>query len=296
MAWWDKQENIDVLVQIANDLDKQYPDQKIVGIGHSPSWLVHTVAQIRMNEGRKHDTALVPFTGSFWGGSKAETDKETNHTVVSYKRGRYSTAPSKENITTYFNALSSRVKNVLSPAAQKPNNKIVLVDLIVSGDSFMSFADTLAEQNCRENFNDYYQAHIYKPYFDGGNATFRLIEEDGTARLSVDGHTQGRDAAYFLNGISGGKGIWSSKNSPQIEKTCGRFMPVYDPKSSEGPVSLHLDNRHDLKNIHSRIVNTVRKMDQDDVIARMKQSRETFIKKTPQTSDHWYYRGPSMHG
>lgn len=296
MAWWDKQENIDMLVHIANDLDKQYPDQKIVGVGHSPSWLVHTVAQIRMNEGRKHNTTLVPFTGSFWGNSKAEMNDDKTHTIVTYQHSRYSPVPEQETLKTCFNALSSRITNALAPV---PENKIILVDLIVSGDSFVSFADALAEQGhpaLRNAFDQYYQAHIYKPFFDGGDATFKLVDGQGATRLSFDGHAQGRDAAYFLNGISGGKGLWSTKNSPHTEKTCGRFMPAFDIRSNDRPFHLGLNNREDLKNIHKRIVSTVRQMDRDDVIARMQESRENFNKKMPRTLNNWYYRGPTTHG
>lgn len=308
MPWWDDQEKIDLLVSMANDIDELYPDQRVVGIGHSPSWLVYTLGQLRKSDGRMKNTALAPFTGAYCMKEDLIHDAGGQNIIRAvYKKPSYSEPPAQEKINAYFNQCAGHIRHMLSlnenGLAARPNSKIVLVDLIVSGNSFMSFVDALGRftgPRAKEDFSEIYHAHVYKPYFKPHHMQMSVLpgddEDAHSGTLDINATITSEEEGFLINNISGSKGAWLTKRAPEEDSSIGRFMSVCDPRGTAKAESAKMGNQESIRTIKKRIAQTVKDFHSGNAGSRFEESRMSLKEKSPPKKNAWRHFGPGPHG
>lgn len=63
--WFETTERRRQVIDWAYQLDRAYPQQRLVAVGQSAAWMVSLAGYIREQQGRPNHTAIIPFSGKF---------------------------------------------------------------------------------------------------------------------------------------------------------------------------------------------------------------------------------------
>ena len=136
--WWEKEAALKFVVDLAFELDEQYPTENLISLGQSPAWAIHGVGMIRKIRGESANTSFIPFTGAFNERDPEVTSDDENEMSFTKTTDAF---PDEGRLSKYFNFL----KNLnLEPyqvldKAKMTGNDAVIFDMIISGKGLASF-------------------------------------------------------------------------------------------------------------------------------------------------------------
>lgn len=220
--WWNNPETVHALVMAARNLDAQYPDRKLLALGHSPSWLVVTAAMLRYQQGRPRKAAFIPYSGRH-----LNVRMQDGH--VTFGRSDF-TKLSEHHCRPYFNELAH--KNIIPPLSAQghidPNEKPVLVDYGYSARGLVSFVDSYLSFSRKAgdakdtDINLPFDIHLYKLGYNTCDTTI-MLHKDACPQNRIPLHIDGSDDAFLIEYMAGANGL-PPKNDDN-ETSQARFMP-----------------------------------------------------------------------
>lgn len=227
---------VHALLHAARNLDKQYPDRKLVALGHSPSWLVVTAAMIRYDEGRSRNAAFIPFSGHHLSLKARGAD-------ITYQENSFAKL-STAHCRNYFNALARKsiLPATIYQKAGAQDKKPVLIDYGYSARGMMSFIDaylTTSEASPPpkdEAISLPFDVHLYKLGYESTDQDVYLCSgcEQKSQPLRMSWHIDGSDDAYVLEQNAGFNGVvlpHENESLGFIEAQTARFMPYVSLKA-----------------------------------------------------------------
>ncbi len=128
-TWASDANNIYECIDMANSINSSYPNEIIVSLGQSPSWIVNTIEKIRIHNNNLTPVKYIPFSGSFF-----YTDSENAMTKLYQKTKQY---PNNINIDSYRNLLTEISLDPLT-ICNNPN-KTIIIEHTKSGSGLASF-------------------------------------------------------------------------------------------------------------------------------------------------------------
>jgi hypothetical protein len=236
--WWEDTNLTHALIDTARDLDKQYCDAHLVSLGHSPSWIIYTVALIRAQQGKTKDTSFVPFSGRYFeldhsNGIAAREDRAPNERPedrMSFRAAR-GLHPDNQGLSMLFSKLSRQQLDPLSLKAK--SKRTVVVDFGNTTTGLVSFLDAYDRIAVKQGFTDHAQhmdIHLYKLLYKDGNEDIIMDLSDKSGQMVVNVTTQSGAQGYLTNYMAGYRGYAPSTERHAIEKDdiAGRFMPYFN--------------------------------------------------------------------
>lgn len=254
MGWWKDKQKVASLVAVAGDLCDQYEGQNIVSIGHSPSWLVYAVGQMRKAQGQDPQVAFIPFSsGNFYSWQFSE---HGSYFHFKYNSDSDYGLPNHETISSYFNILNAEQKNLLNideiaSHSLRLRKKTVLIDFIRSGDGFISFLWALSQKTQCCNFEDYYHAHLFSFHRKTRDIKMTLATHSNQS-IEIKGFLEYENFDGAADSMAGARGMIDDKSFQEglsNEKYAGRFMPFCDLNKTFHPVAHGLNNQSDIREI-----------------------------------------------
>lgn len=236
--WWKNPLLVHALITAARDLDSQYPQRKLIGLGHSPSWLIVTVAMLRMQDNRPRNTAFIPFSGSAYQIDYGTALKESRNPANDNDIIKFTPLEALAYDDTYlhrlFSALSQKGLDPLSQDEYNKDNdrqKPVLIDYAKTGASLVTFLDVYSRFSAAAGLDRtklFHDIHLYKLAYKDGDEPIdiTLSGDDGTAIRPLV-HTQDSNFGDLFNRLAGYKGSLNV-NDPYAfnqDSMVGRFMP-----------------------------------------------------------------------
>lgn len=276
---------VQALVSLAHELEIEHPDKKIVGVGHSPSWLVYTVGQIRRQKGCEPDIGYVPFSSRHM--DLKEKDYSNEDREIFFKNFAYGNGqknrPNDETISNYFTKLSPQSCRSIGIDGPQSNKKILFLDMIMKGLSFASFIDILhrhLETTNNVNLKNNFQYQVFKPLFDAkGDVVFKLPDINDENFYDVNVSVRSQDKVYALHKMAGESGSFSNIGG---ENDLGRFMPYFGLEKDKVPS--RIDGGKDLvKIIRDKIQKAIHDYDGCTPAINL---------EIPESQRHWIYRPP----
>jgi hypothetical protein len=234
--WWQDARLTHALVEAARNLDEQYRDARLISLGHSPSWIVATVAIIRANEGREKHVAYVPFSGSYYKMDHRQGFREDRCPNDKAEDRLSFTADTKKfadetGIDQLFNSLC---KKAIDPATiLKSEQKAVIVDFAKMGVGFVSFMDIynkIAKLQGLASDEQVLDAHLYKLLYVDGEEDISIELSDKSGTLDTHIRTQTGSYGYLANFLAGYSGYVAriENHSQSKEEAAARFMPYFN--------------------------------------------------------------------
>jgi hypothetical protein len=232
--WWQEKGYVNYLVDMAADLDRQYPGRALYAVGHSPSWLVYAAGELRKARGEAPKVGFIPHSGSLHEVARDDMFKTaTAQTTVHYHENANKEA-SPQALGKYFNFLSRRH---LDPQSVRQtyaaDGAPVLVDFVAKGNGFATFLRL---------YNDLAEKQGTKGPAAGGFDihAFKMAYADGPVTLAIDPvrHTSGTVQEFnvavttglkgsLMNRLAGFSGYAAANDQSARRLDAGRFMPYY---------------------------------------------------------------------
>ncbi len=154
--WYEKEAELTQVVRWAGELDRQYPDSRLIAVGQSAAWMVHVVAQMRRQEGRPENCTIIPFSGNFMhreydANKRYPENMWTSTFTPDHAKGWPKAAPLKN----YFNHLST---HGCTPAQIIADHRAglpaVFVDMAETAKGMASFMTIYMQEARRDDMQD----------------------------------------------------------------------------------------------------------------------------------------------
>jgi hypothetical protein len=192
--WWNNKEIVSQIVDWAYELQEKQPQDKIISLGQSPSWIVLCVGMIRKLNGFSPNTCYVPFTGAF---VKRTSSKNLR---MSFEERGVDHPLHEDRIAKYFNYLGligAHPEQVFQQ--EKP---VLLTEMIKGGNGLASFLSIWLGQlseSQRVSVKTLLKTHIYdtNPNFNADE--MRII---GNGNFLIDRRPLDKREADIMEGIT----------------------------------------------------------------------------------------------
>jgi hypothetical protein len=279
--WWDRQGTVHVLVDMAAALDAQYPGRAVYAVGHSPSWLVYALGEIRRQRGDEARIGYIPHSGSLHKIDRADYFKEPAPApVIHYNESQHKQATA-QSLSGYFNFLTRhRLDPLHIQKTYAQDGAPVLVDFSKTGEGFASFLRV---------FDDFAERQGATPIEQGGFGVhvYKMGYEDGAAKLEIAplrGHDHGARtvecaitsgvAGDFMNLVAGVSGYTQQRSDTEKKMEAGRFLPYYalaDQYREDGHCAGYAPPANGLRTADANHQNTqrIKELIRDTVAQRM---------------------------
>lgn len=232
--WWQEKGYVNYVVDMAEDLDRQYPGRAIYAVGHSPSWVVYAVGALRQARGEEPKIGFIPHSGALHEVAREDMFKTAvPGRIIHYQQNAYKEA-SPQALGRYFNFLSRRhldpgsVRQAYA-AAGAP----VLVDFVAKGNGFATFLriynDMAEQQGVDGPAAGGFDIQAFKMAYAAGQVTLEIdpVRGDaGTARRFNVAVTSGLKGS-LMNRLAGYSGYAAANDQSARRLDAGRFMPYY---------------------------------------------------------------------
>lgn len=232
--WWQEKGYVNYLVDMAADLDRQYPGRALYAVGHSPSWLVYAVGELRKARGETAKVGYIPHSGALHEVARDDVFKAAEPgAVIHYQENTHKEA-SPQALNKYFNFLSRRhLDPQFVRQAYADGGAPVLVDFVAKGCGFATFLrlynDLAEKQGVPGPAANGFDIHAFKMAYAEGPVTLEVAaprNTNGTARRFNLTVTSGLNAT-LMNRLAGYSGYAAASDQSARRLDAGRFMPYY---------------------------------------------------------------------
>lgn len=284
LHWWGNYQKTSLMVSIASEMCDLYPDQHIVAVGHSPSWLVYTIAEVRKARGEAPNVSFVPYSGSAWQVVDHRPNDDQSHSEVTYERAQHANyKPSA--LCEYFSHLNKTQHDQLTiQSIPTSDKKTVLVDLANNGNGFASFVEVLAHKH-GSLLEQRFHAHLFKTYYS--DRTLQIIlEQDNGQNTTLSATVQCGAAGMLLDALSGSKGTLTGSSSKSDEMV-GRFMPCFNPHIDTKIEKTGFANATDIASIKAQIKKAILRIHTEEGRAMLSENRIALEARAPEALHTW---------
>ena len=232
--WWQEKGYVNYVVDMAADLDRQYPGRAVYAVGHSPSWVVYALGELRKARGEDPKVGFIPHSGALHEVARDDIFKSAAPgTTVHYHEGAHKEA-SPQAISKYFSFLSRRHVDPQSvQQAYDGPGAPVLVDFVAKGNGFATFLrlynDLAEQQGAKAPADGGFDIHAFKLAYAEGPVTLAvdpIKNTTGTARNFNVAVTSGLKGSV-MNRLAGYSGYAAANDQSARRLDAGRFMPYY---------------------------------------------------------------------
>lgn len=232
--WWQEKGYVDYLVDMADDLDRQYPGRPIYAVGHSPSWLVYAVGELRKARGQDDKIGYIPHSGALHQVARDDAFKLAEpRSTIRFEESTHKEA-SPAAIDRYFNFLSRRHLDPQSVrAAHDGAGAPVLVDFMAKGNGFATFLrlynDLADKQAVPGPAAGGFDIHAFKLAYTDGPVTLAVdpVRNAGGMTKEFNVTVKSGTPGSLMNRLAGYSGYAAANDQSARRLDAGRFMPYY---------------------------------------------------------------------
>lgn len=266
--WWENLEYTHAILKVAEDLDQQYPERKLISLGHSPSWIIVAVAMVRQMREVPSNVAFIPFSGCHMRADyeismkhiddRVFGDEACDQDLVSFHPESVLDV-SINSRRDYFNYLSSRH---LIPSPQE-ENRPVIVEYSCAGRGIASFVDAISSYPedigfKRDEFP--YDFHLYKLLYRDGIEDIKIkLSDENCGEIKLPVTTQTGKMANLVSSLGGYGGVISPNSNDEYaqkaETRSARFMPYYSLVDGYAPECITANKNKPLSGLFKATVN-----------------------------------------
>lgn len=252
--WYEKEAELAQVVGWAGELDRQYPDSRLIAVGQSAAWMVHVVAQMRRQQGRPEHCTIIPFSGNFMhreydAGKRYPENIWTSTFTPDHAKGWPKAAPLKD----YFNHLSTQgcapAQIIADHRAGLPS---VFVDMAETAKGIASFMTLYMQEARRDDLQDDLlraaSFYIYDHFgnLDRGHVTLTDPESE-TYIVPINARALDAKERFVIALVADGNSLVAQSS---------RLAPYYD-LLSRNPAPLAAENQKVQEMIRSNLAQTL---------------------------------------
>ena len=224
--WYERDREVEQVVRWGTELDRLYPDCRLVAVGQSAAWMVHVAGEIRRRQSRPENCTIIPFSGNFMNRAHRPGARYPENTWSSdFTPDESKPWPKPEHRRQYFNHLAAQGCRPAQIAADHRDGlKTVFVDMAETARGIASFM-TLYCQEARQDGvkTTLLQAasfYIYDSFGTLDQAAVTLRDPEGEAYdVPVTARVLNSEERFTMKLVAGGNAL-DAKSS--------RLAPYYN--------------------------------------------------------------------